>query len=320
MKTKLWHILGLLILLAGAACAQPAPTQLAQQVVATAQVTTCFRTGTSLAGNAQQECVQAYVTNTPTPVPSPTATSSPTPTNSPTPTATPVVALMPWHAPGTHLDPITHLPYPVHEHGDPPPPEIAGAKCVPFSQHREGHVFYKGMLAYDKAGKGVLSYLIVHVASTTSATSHGDHDIMAFFVTPVTGVISCFEGVLDFGSPPQLITATADPQTRPIILSKNDGHLPYPDCETWYNRPGQFVFDLGWTVCNRWDRLDGTRAGGNGAHRGADWHVYVDRFSEWPGMDPGLAAFAVDDGFGHKRLDFVRNDVQYPADGVTGPN
>lgn len=306
-------------------CAGPAPTQLAQVVQSTQVIRVC---GTSVALHASSinECWDATATPSPTTTATPTATgtATPTPTATASPTLTPTQALVvvPWHPPGTHLDPITHLPYPVHEHGDAPPAWTAGQTCVPFSQSREGHVFYKGMTATSKLG--VESYIIVHVATTAAARAHGDHDYMIFFKTPVTNVVSCLQGLLDFGSPPPLITATVDPGTRPIILSKNDGRdsLPthFPDCETWYDRPGALVFDLGWTICNRWTRLDGSPDGGNGAHRGADWHVYVDRFGEWPGMDPGLAAYAIDDGFGHKRLDFVRNDVSFPSDGVIGPN
>lgn len=346
MKTKLLHILGWTLALLLVACSTqgPAPTQLAQVqptqgIVAQAAVvsTTCLNVAPppGWQGDPLALCFQTIPTSTPTPTNTATSTSTPTATttNTPsptdtataTPTLTPAVSVpfVDWHLPGLHLDPITQKPYPIHEHGDKPKPWVyqaaASGQCpAPFSQHREGHVFYKGMYAVSKLG--VESYIIVHVASTVAATSHGDHDILYYFRTPVTGVVSCAAGILDFGTPPQLITATADPQTRPIILSKNDGRLPFQDCETWYNRPGQFVFDLGWTVCNRWDRLDGTRSGGNGAHRGADWHVYLDRFPEWPGMDPGLALYAVDDGFGHKRIDFVVNDVQFPDAGVTGPN
>lgn len=299
------------------ACASPVPTQLVQVVQPTAQVTALIQVGVSLNGNPLFERQSSFVTNTP----APTATSTPTPTGTPTPTSTPAIVPVGWHAPGTHLDPISHLPLPVHEHGDAPPAWTKGSACVPFSQFREGHIFYKGMYATDKGGKGVESYLIVHVATTVSARSHGDHDIMAFFRTPGSGVVSCFQALLDFGSPPPLITTTTDPGFRPIILSKIESGQPgFSDCETWYNRPGQLVFDLGWTVCNRWQKFDGSADGGNGAHRGSDWHVYVDRFGEWPGMDPALVNFAVDDGFGHKRLDFVRNDISFPADGVTGPN
>jgi len=315
----------LLVLLA--ACAAPAPTPVRQVALATQAVTACPQVGTTAAGNPLLECITSYLTDTPTPTATATATNTPTPTAtatalppSATPTMTNVVQLVGWHAPGTHLDPISHLPLPIHEHGDAPPAWTARASCVPFSQTREGHVFYKGMTASDKGGKGVQSYLITHIASTVAARAHGDHDYMAFFLTPGSGVVSCVQGLLDFGSPPPQITATVDPGIRPIILSKNDGNAPFAQCETWYSAPGRLVFDLGWTICNRWTNFAGVVLGGNGAHRGADWHVYVDRFSEWPGMDPGLAAYAVDDGFGHLRLDFVRNDVTYPADGVPGPN
>lgn len=308
------HLLAIFILLS--ACSQvPAPSQLAQVVQPTAQVTACVTVGPSSAGIIQ-ECIANYVTNTPTATATGTATA--TATSTPQPTATLAIVPAGWHPPGTHLDPISHLPYPPHEHGDAPPAWTAGQACVPFAQSREGHVFYKGMTAVSKLG--VESYIIVHVATTAAARAHGDHDYMAFFLTPGTNVVSCVQGLLDFGNPPPLITATVDPGIRPIILSKNDGHGAFSDCETWYDRPGALVFDLGWTICNRWTRLDGSPDGGNGAHRGADWHVYVDRFGEWPGMDPGLAAYAIDDGFGHKRLDFVRNDVSFPSAGVTGPN
>jgi len=329
---KIRHILALLILLA--ACASPTQSITVEERQATAaavvrlqtsevqptQVVTqpCVSIGT-FNNSVIQGCALSYLTDTPTA----TATSTQTPSPTPTATAAPTkpVALIPWHAPGTHLDPITHLPLPVHEHGDAPPDWTARATCVPFSQTREGHVFYKGMTASDKGGKGVESYLITHIGSTVSARAHGDHDYMAFFLTPGTGVVSCLQGLLDFGSPPPLITTTVDPGTRPIILSKSEsGVAGFSSCETWYGSPGRLVFDLGWTICNRWQTFGGVVLGGNGAHRGADWHVYVERFSEWPGMDPGLAAFAVDDGFGHKRLDFVRNDVAFPADGVPGPN
>lgn len=318
-----------LLLLLAACSPNPAPTRLAQ-VVAPTQVVRVCGTDVPLHASTINECWDATPTPLPTDTPTPTETvtvtptdtASPTPTatSTPAPTATSAVVVVPWHAPGTHLDPITHLPLPVHEHGDAPPAWTAGATCVPFSQFREGHTFYKGMTASDKGGKGVESYIIIHVATTVAARAHGDHDYMVFFKTPGTNFVSCLQGLLDFGSPPPQITATADPGLRPIILSKNDGHTPFSDCETWYSAPGRLVFDLGWTVCNRWTRLDGSADGGNGAHRGADWHVYVNRFSEWPGMDPALANFAIDDGFGNKRLDFVRNDVSFPANGVTGPN
>lgn len=307
--------IALLLLLA--ACATPAPTQLAQVVAPTAQVTACVTVGPSSAGIIQ-ECIAAYVTNTPTATATATntATPTPTPTLAPTATLTPTnaVQLVPWHAPGSHLDPITHRPLNIHEHGAPPPQWVLDSGHTPFIQTRESHVGYKGMYApSDKGSKGVESYLITHILSTVAAASHGDHDFQLWVKTPGTGAVSYWAGLLDFGTPP--ITRTVDTGERPIILSK-----PGTMCQTWYQAPGRLVFDMGWTICGEYQTIQGVTLGGNGSYRSADWVIYVSRLSEFPGGDPDLAKFCTDDGFGHCRLSWLVTGAQYDQTGVVPIN
>jgi hypothetical protein len=327
----------LLVLLLGlvfAACSAPGPTpqRQAQLVQASQAATACSTVGPSSAGIIV-ECIVGYLTNTPTATatdtPTATATATATPTAAATATATAVaitatpivsnvVQLVPWHPPGAHLDPVTHRPLTPHEHGDAPPAWVLAGAHQPFTQYRESHVGYKGAYApNDKGSKGVESYLITHVLSTVAARLHGDHDFQLWIRTPGTGTVSYFSGLLDFGTPP--IFRLTDTGERPIILAKGDEGATTTDCETWYARPGSNIFDLGWTICNRYSKFNGTVLGGNGIYRGMDWTIYTDRFSEFAGADPALVNYCSDDGFGHCRFQWLVIGHEYPGIDVVVP-
>jgi len=262
----------------------------------------CTQVGVTLAGNTLWECPPAAAT----PTPSATASSTATATVAPTATVTPTVGLsLGWHAPGSH-DGLN-----VHEHGDAPPAWVLASANQPFTQVREFHTGYKGTYATDRDGKGVESYLITHILETVAARSHGDHDYQLWVKTPGTGAVSYWAGSLDFGAPPPLrITDTGE---RPIILSLNDG-----PCSTWYSRPGSNVFDMGWTICGRYQNFAGVTLGGNGSYRGMDWTLYTSR-PQFATADPGLAAFCTP-AFGQCRLAFLVTGHQYPAAGVVPIN
>lgn len=221
----------------------------------------------------------------------------------PTPTAVPPTATAPptpipagWHAPTTH------------EHGDAPPAWVLASGNPPFTQTRESHTGYKG--AYARSPGGAESYLITHILSTVTARSHGDHDYQLWLRNPNTGEVLYRAGALDFGNPPPL--RTVDTGERPIILgerSATDG------CETWYSRPGALLMDMGWTICGRYQRFDGTVIGGTGTFRTVDWIVYPDR------LPPGSSlrdTCRVE--FGVCRISFIRNSVDYQTGTVVPIN
>lgn len=196
-----------------------------------------------------------------------------------------------WHAPTDH------------EHGDAPPAWVLTSPNKPFTQTRESHSGYKG--SYAVSPGGAESYLITHIVSTVFARSHGDHDYQFWLRDPQSGFVAYAEGILDFGSPPP--HRTSDTGERPIILSVGDG-----SCETWYARPGSAPFDLGWTICNRYAKFDGTVLGGNGAFRTADWIVSCKNF---PPNNPLLKYCRTE--FGVSRLSFIVNSKDYNAPGLT---
>ncbi len=260
-----------------------------------------------LAGACHQLLVQDGVTLADTIVspstcnarrPTATATSTPVP---PTATATMVMpspspAPSGWHAPTTH------------EHGDGPPPAwVVNSGHAPFTQSRESHVGYKGVYATSPAGAE--SYLITHVLSTVAARSHGDHDYQLWLRAPSTGEVLYYAGVLDFGNPPPL--RTADTGERPIILSVGDG-----GCETWYGSDlGRLIFDLGWTICDRYQSFDGTVLGGVGAFRSVDWIVPCDRLPAVTSLRQYCAT-----EFGVSRLAFIVSSRDYTVPGLVPLN
>lgn len=192
----------------------------------------------------------------------PTATATLTPAA----TATPSGHALGWH------------PATTHEHGDAPPSWVTSHAQQPFTQTREGHTGYKGVLASDVGGKGVTSYLIAHILSSEAARSHGDHDYQIWTRHP-SGNILASQGLLDFSSNPNQITApiierTTDTGERPIALAERS---PSDGCETWYSRVNSLPFDLGWTICDRYQKFDGTVLGGVGAFRTMDWVIVADR-------------------------------------------
>ena len=234
---------------------------------------------------------------TPTPIP-PTVTPGAV---SGQPCPAPLHPSTGWHPP---VDPSSGC-YFQHEHGDAPPAWVAH----PFTQTRESHVGYKGVL--KSMSNGVESYIVTHVISTIAARSHGDHDYELWMRDP-SGGISHWIGAMDFGSPPPL--RTSDTGERPIILSVGDA-----GCETWYSRPGAAVFDIGWTICGRYQNFAGVTLGGIGSYRGTDWTVMKDRLSTFPGAAPSLAQYAVTE-FGVERYQFIDTGHPFPDTGVVPIN
>jgi hypothetical protein len=237
----------------------------------------------------------ATATHTHTPVP-PTATNTPTPP--------PGSVTLGWHPPGAHdgLNP--------HEHGDQPPSWVTGA----FDQVRESHTGYKGALATSPGG--VQSYFIGHIIATEFARSHGDHDYQLWLRDPETGAVFFVEGILHFGedeivhtSP--IIERTTDTGERPIALAERS---PTDGCETWYNRPGVQLADIGWTICGRYQRFDGTVTGLTGHVRTVDWIIPCDRL---PADNPMLNNCRTE--FGVSRLSFLVNTRDYDPAGVVAP-
>lgn len=236
-----------------------------------------------------------------------------TPTSVPA-TSTPPVGGVPGQPCPSSLHPSTGWHPPVHaatgcyfqhEHGDAPPNWVANS----FTQNRESHVGYKGVL--KSMSNGVESYIITHVLSTISARSHGDHDY-ALWVRDPSGGISFWQGQMDFGSHPPL--RTTDTGERPIILSVGDG-----GCETWYSRPGNLVFDIGWTICGRYQNFAGVTVGGNGTFRGTDWTIIKSRLANFPGAAPTLAQYA-ELQFGVERFQFIDSGHSFPSTGVVPIN
>lgn len=231
-------------------------------------------------------------------VPTPIATATMTPTMTMTPTNTPVV--MGWHPPTTH------------EHGDAPPQWVLDSAQQPFTQTREAHEGYKGVLA--SLPNGVQSYFTNHILSTTMARSHGDHDYQ-LWIRDRSGGVSYWQGQMDFGSPPPL--KTVDDGTRPVILSVGDG-----SCETWYSRAGSTVMDVGLTICGRYQAFSGAILGGNGTYRTSDWAIPADRLSvaSYGGhVAPTLARDCITE-FGVCRFRFLVNSKQYPGSAVVPVN
>jgi hypothetical protein len=244
-------------------------------------------------------------------VPTATATSTATATVAPTHTHTPTPPGHPlgWHPPADH------------EHGEQPPAWVYASQWQPFTQSRESHSGYKGMRATQRNNGAVESYLITHIVTSEAARSHGDHDYQ-LWVRDSTGAVSYWQGILPFGvneavptSP--IIERTTDTGERPIALAERS---PTDGCETWYTRPGVLAFDLGWTICGRYQRFDGTIINGLGLYRSADWTLYPDRFGDRPGVvAPTLAAEARVE-FGVTRLTFVRTGHDNPGPNVQPGN
>lgn len=215
----------------------------------------------------------------------------------PTPTAT-TAPVTGWHPPTTH------------EHGDAPPQWVLDSGQQPFTQTRESHVGYKGVLA--SMPNGVQSYFVNHILSTVMARSHGDHDYQ-LWVRDRSGNVSYWQGMMDFGTPPPL--RTTDTGQRPIIQSIGDG-----GCETWYSRPGAAVMDVGLTICGRYESFAGAVLGGNGTFRTSDWALYPDRFAGSGGhVEPTLARDCAVE-FGICRFRFLVDSKQYPGPSVVPIN
>ncbi len=276
---------------------------------------------TAAHAQAQQQCADFSTFNvrvclspmsvTPTATPMATATSvPPTSTSVPPTSTTSPVAGQPCPS-GLHPSTGWHAPvhgsgcYFQHEHGDAPPSWVANS----FTQNSESHVGYKGVL--KSMANGVESYIVTHVLSTIAARGHGDHDY-ALWVRDPSGGISFWQGKMDFGDPPPL--RLSDTGERPIILSVNDG-----GCETWYSRPGSLVFDIGWTICGRYQNFAGVTTGGDGSYRGTDWTIMKDRLSSFPGAAPTLAQYAVNE-FGIERFQFIDTGHPFPNTGVVPIN
>lgn len=229
--------------------------------------------------------------------PTPTATAAPTHTPTPTPGVSST-----YHAPGAH-DGLN-----VHEHGDAPPAWVLNSANPPFTQSRESHTGYKGVL--DVSPGGAVSYLIVHVLTTEAARSHGDHDYQLWILDPDTGTVTYQAGIHCYADPCTAPTEekTADDGERPIVLgerSSTDG------CETWYSDPGDILADVGWTMCQRYQRFDGTVLGGDGTFRTMDWIVPCDRLPAGSGLADECRI-----EFGVNRLSFLVNSREYEPAGI----
>jgi hypothetical protein len=240
-------------------------------------------------------CTAAAPTPTSTPIETATTTAT---MAMPMPTETGTPAPGGWHAPTTH------------EHGDSPPAWVLASSHQPFTQTRESHAGYKGV--YQTMGNGVESYLITHILTTNAARSHGDHDYQLWVLDPQGGV-SYWGGQLDFGTDR---VRTVDDGQRPIMLAERNAT---DGCEVWYSRPGAAVVDVGWTICNRYQKFDGTILGGVGAKRTMEWAILPDRFGTYPGAAPTLAQYCVVE-FGVCRFRFVIYNRDYNSPGLTPIN
>jgi hypothetical protein len=247
----------------------------------------------------QQEPGSWEVTCRPLPA---TATSEPTATATATHAMpTPGVTLG-WHGPASH-DGLN-----AHEHGDAPPAWVLASEHPPFTQTRESHTGYKG--AYDVSPGGAQSYLIAHIVSTEMARMHGDHDYQLWLRDPESGQVWYWEGVLCFAEPctAPIPERTSDTGERPIALGERS---PSDGCETWYDVPGGVV-DVGWTMCQRYQRFDGSVLGGDGSFRTVDWIIPC-------GGLPQALQDNCRNEFGVRRLSFLVQSREYETGGSVEP-
>lgn len=241
------------------------------------------------------------------------------------PTATATATVAPTHTPHAHTPtpsghPLGWHPPADHEHGEQPPAWVYASQWQPFTQARESHTGYKGMRASQTGNSAVESYLITHIVTSEAARSHGDHDYQ-LWVKDSAGNVSYWSGILPFGQSANVPTSpifesTVDNGQRPIALGERS---PTDGCETWYTRPGVLVFDLGWTICNRYEKFDGTRLNGLQLWRSADWTVYPERFANRPGAAPTLARECRVE-YGVCRLSFLRTGHENPGPNVVPGN
>lgn len=238
-----------------------------------------------------------------------------------TATTTPTVAATHTHTPGPVTDPPGwHAPT-THEHGESPQQWVLDSPQQPFTQTRESHTGYKGMRATAVDNAAVQSYIITHILTAESARSHGDHDYQ-LWVRDSTGAVSYWEGVLPFGQDANvpsspIFKSKADNGQRPIALAERNAT---DGCETWYSRPGRLVFDLGWTVCDRYQKFDGTILNGEGKFRSADWFIYPERLTRPGGhVEPTLARECRVQ-YGSCRIGFIRTGHDNPGPQVVPIN
>jgi hypothetical protein len=77
--------------------------------------------------------------------------------------------------------------------------------------------------------------------------------------------------------------------------------------------------DVGWTICRRYAKFDGTILGGNGTFRTADWVIPAARLAAFPGAAPTLAQDCIVE-FGVCRFRFLVNSRDYNAPGIVPIN
>lgn len=199
-----------------------------------------------------------------------------------------VVACPPvaWHEPGVHDD------FGAHEHGDAPPDWVVQSRWKPFSQCREGHTGYKGVLSKAEENEGVESYVIPHILSTHGARSHGDHDY-ELWVRGVDGLVSHWgrsgrtnTSVLDFGDSPTQQRCNKS-GFRP---SQEQDRTADIDNEAWYQSTGgrqNLAIGIGYVMYGPNHQMDGTTTNGktepvcppavlgDGSYRQIGWSVTV---------------------------------------------
>jgi hypothetical protein len=170
-----------------------------------------------------------------------------------------------------------------HEHGDAPPQWVLDSSWQPFTQSRESHRGYKGVLG--RMANGVESYLIAHIISTAEARSHGDHDYQVWVKEP-DGTVSHWgragatdTSVLDYGHPPLLLSGKTD--DRPSIQEVNNNEAWYPP------NKGTAVVDVAWVIFGPNEPFNDDVAAGDGTLRSAAWRVHTELF---PGPDAAFVS------------------------------
>lgn len=209
-------------------------------------------------GNAfRLECAPRPAPTAVPPTPVPTAAPTVAPPTAVPPTATPVahdMAMMSWHAPGSHSG------IPAHEHGDAPPAWIATAGYQVTFDHPGNtpgenillhkHTAFKGFAA---TLKGVETYCLWHLDTNPGGAASRFHSYHCWFKDAAGGV-SNLNGWLDFGvqnntlgTIVRLCNTNLGGEPRPVIAENGYGCTP-PKFSVWYSRPGGAWLDVGFAI------------------------------------------------------------------------